>query len=76
MVKCKNCVHCRIGDEYTICEVLRTHCRNTDDPDLGTKFSTCNYEKVKEAEACQKAANSTNGSERMKASRAKSAEND
>ena len=76
MAKCKNCVHCRIGDEYTICEVLRTHCRNTDDPDLGTKFSACNYEKVKEEKECQEKPASTSGSERKKASTAKTAEND
>lgn len=75
MANCKNCKHCQVGDIYTICEVLRTHCENTEDPDLGTKFSRCEYtpkKKEKEEEACQNA--STSGKAKKTESAASSAE--
>ena len=74
MASCKNCKHCQVGDIYTICEVLRTHCENTEDPDLGTKFSRCEYapkKKEKEEKACQNA--NTSGKEEPKTSAADAA---
>jgi hypothetical protein len=75
MAKCKNCKHCQVGDVYTICEVLKTHCLNTEDPDLGTRFPACKYsgkKKEKEEEVCQNA--STSGKDEATESAASSAE--